>query len=601
MGLQRRHRKDGDVTPAASGETSSFDDRRRGHLYSGEPMEQSQTRSPAGWRIAACGAGIALAACIALAGASLVGATLPPCWQPVLGRLNLSPDSVGSGSLAGKDGFGSAVAAIGDLDGDGNLDLAVGAPGDDGGGSDRGAVWIVFLGSDGSIKQVAKVGDGSGGFSGTLLDGDQFGAALARLGDVDGDGVPDLAVGAPGDDDGGDDRGAVWILLLESDGTVKATSKISTLGSEQVLALSDGDAFGFAVAQIGDLDGDSIAELAVGAPGDDDGSFARGAVWVLFLDSDRSLRGARKLSALTGGLTTGMEHRGWFGRSVSALGDFDHDGVVDIVVGAPGDGTSFAPRGSAYLLMLESDGTVKSAHRIDSTVGILSMLIDDGDRFGMAVAALGDRNGDGTTDVAVGAPGDDYPYSGPEHVDRGAFWILGLAADGGVVDADRFPGLFGDADLSGSALAVLGDIDGNAMVDVAVGAPGKWWSLGDAWIELLNGPSSPTAACGDPSGDGRVTAADALRALRAAVGANFCDVFFCDVDRDGKVTATDAARILSKAVGIATLLACPQCTTTTSTTLSSDECFDDTDCGPGWVCLAFNCFPATTTTLPAGP
>ncbi len=528
-------------------------------------------------------------------------AAFPPCWQPVLARHGLSPDTLQAGSLAAGDGFGSAVAAIGDLDGDGNVDLAVGAPGDDGRGGDRGAVWIVFLASDTSIKRVAKIGDGVGGFSGTLDDGDRFGAALAGLGDADGDGIVDLAVGAPGDDDGGNDRGALWILLLQGDGMVKAHEKISASRNQRVLALTDADAFGSAVTRIGDLDGDSIAELAVGAPGDDDGSFARGAVWVLFLDRGRRLRRAQKISAQSGDLGAALKHRGWFGRSLAALGDFDHDGVADLVVGAPGDETNFAPPGSVYLLMLRADGTVKSSRRIDSSAGVLAALIYDGDRFGMAVAAAGDRAGDGGTDLAVGAPGNG-PIPAPKHSGDGAFWILDLSADGSVKSAERFARFFGSVPLTGSALAAIGDQDDNAVMDIAVGAPGTFRSPGDgdAWIELLNGLSPPTAACGDPSGDGQVTATDALRALQAAVGSSFCDLFFCDVNRDGKITATDAARILSNAVGTATLLACPECTTTTITTIV-DECFDDADCGPGEVCLAYKCFPATTTTVPSVP
>jgi hypothetical protein len=93
-------------------------------------------------------------------------------------------------------------------------DLAVGAWPDDDGGLDRGAVWILFLNPDGTVDSHQKISDTVGGFTGTLDDEDHFGVSMTSLGDLDGDGVGDLAVGAARDDDGGLNRGAVWILFL---------------------------------------------------------------------------------------------------------------------------------------------------------------------------------------------------------------------------------------------------------------------------------------------------------------------------------------------------------------------------------------------------
>ena len=76
-------------------------------------------------------------------------------------------------------------------------------------------MWVLFLDADGTVRAHQKISDTEGGFTGTLDDEDFFGVSVASVGDLDGDGVLDLAVGASGDGDGGDYRGAVWVLFLE--------------------------------------------------------------------------------------------------------------------------------------------------------------------------------------------------------------------------------------------------------------------------------------------------------------------------------------------------------------------------------------------------
>ncbi len=129
----------------------------------------------------------------------------------------------------------------------------------------------------------AKISDTAGGFNGVLDNSDFFGVGVAGPGDLDGDGVPDLAVGAHADDDGGADRGAVWVLFMNSNGTVRAEQKISDTAGGFNGVLDNEDHFGVSVASLGDVDGDCFPDLAVGASDDDDGGMDRGAVWVLSL------------------------------------------------------------------------------------------------------------------------------------------------------------------------------------------------------------------------------------------------------------------------------------------------------------------------------
>ena len=208
-----------------------------------------------------------------------------------------------TGVLEGGDRFGSSLCSPGDLDGDGVADIAVGANFDDGDGLNRGAVWILFLNTDGTVKGHQKISDTEGGFTGTLVENDYFGSSVCSLGDLDGDGVVDLAVGASDDDDGGSACGAVWVLFLNTDGTVKGHQKISDTEGNFNGNLDESDYFGWSVTSSGDLDGDGIADLAVGAFADDDGGGSRGAVWVLFLNTDGTVKSHQKISDLEGGFT----------------------------------------------------------------------------------------------------------------------------------------------------------------------------------------------------------------------------------------------------------------------------------------------------------
>jgi len=343
-----------------------------------------------------------------------------------------------TGDLDDGDRFGCGLAALGDLDGDGVADLAVGAPYDDDGGvppdANVGAVWILFLRPDGGVAGHRKISAADGPLAGQLDVSDRFAVALAPVGDLDGDGVVDLAAGAPLDDDGATNRGAVWTLFLGPNGALEAATKISSTSGGFAGALEAFDEFGSAVAGLGDLDGDGATELAVGAPGADVGGFDRGTVWILSLLPDGTTAGQIPINAAVGGFGGSIASFDRLGASLARLGDHNADAVCDLAVGAPGDDDGGGDTGAVWVIFLRENGTARHERKLSKATGGLGDGVTPGDAFGTAVALFGDRNGDGIDDLLVGAPGDTATPGGN---DRGAVHLLDLtdhaAAFGGGV------------------------------------------------------------------------------------------------------------------------------------------------------------------------
>jgi hypothetical protein len=375
-------------------------------------------------------------------------------------------NGIGGGpAIAAGDYFGHSVASVGDLDGDGVSDLAVGASKDDTDGYISGAVYVLFMNTDGTVKASQKIASGIGGGP-PLVTRDRFGSAVASIGDLDGDEITDLAVGAAGDDTGGSYRGAVYVLFMNASGTVKASQKIASgIGGGPLLG--NYDRFGRSITSLGDVDGDGVSDIAVGAIGD--GGQYRGAVHILFMKADGTVKGSQKIgNGVGGGPPIGTTD--FFGTSVAGLGDIDCDGVPDLAVGATGDDSVIENSGAAHLFFLNESGTAKMRKEIGNGIGGGPILSSDS--FGSSVASLGDIDGNGVTDLAVGATHDD---TGATVVsDRGAVHILLLNANGDVASSRKIASNTGGGPVLsiqyfGEAVASLGDLDGDGLVNLAVG------------------------------------------------------------------------------------------------------------------------------------
>jgi hypothetical protein len=389
------------------------------------------------------------------------------------GATKIASGMNGGPVLANYDQFGSAVTNLGDIDGDGVTDLAVGAQYDDTNGTNRGAVYVLRMNSNGTVKGSTKIASGTNGGP-TLANYDFFGTSVAGLGDIDGDGVGDVAVGAGGDDYGGPSRGAVHILRLNSDGTVKGRGKFGHAGfGPTTVELANGDFFGSSLANIGDVDCDGEVDLAVGAVGDDTGGGNnRGAIYIVRrITQFTPIVMAKIAHQSNGGPTLTNDDR--FGGSVAGLGDIDGDGVVDLAVGAVGDDTGESPnavnRGAVHILKLNRDGTARTTTKIASGLNGGPSLVDNR-RFGASVGNGGDLDGDGVSELIVG----ETRRSSTTNY-QGAIHILRLNAAGSVQSSTLIENQSGglvlaENDYFGSSVASLGDLDGDGVTDLAVGA-----------------------------------------------------------------------------------------------------------------------------------
>jgi len=342
-----------------------------------------------------------------------------------VGRIKSEAKISNLGGLSDSDFFGYSVTSLGDLNDDGNTDIAVGAYKNDDGGTDRGAVWIIFLTQFGGVSSSQIISDIAGNFSGSLFNQDWFGYALASLGDLDGDGITDLAVGSVLD--GPNDKGSIWILFLNRDGTVSSNQQIGNSMGGFNGNLANTAYFGASIARIGDLNADGVEDIVVGATGDNAGGARKGAIWFLFMNPDGTVNDnllGRKISGTTWNLENYLDTYDRFGSSVAGLGDLDGDDIPDIAVGAYTDDDGGTDSGSIYIIFMYSDGTMKDISKISSTQGGFQGQLSIGGQFGAGVTAIGDLDHDSVVDIAVGAWNDNDGGT-----DNGAVHIIFLGGE----------------------------------------------------------------------------------------------------------------------------------------------------------------------------
>jgi hypothetical protein len=422
---------------------------------------------------------------------------------PVLCALAASPST--GAPAAGTALTGETSAPLVDFDGDGQADLAVGAPGEDVGGiADAGAVTVLASGSGWRSFTQSSAAD-----SGSAERADRFGSALAA-GDFDGDGFTDLAVGA-GTEDGGAvvDSGAVNVLYGSPRGVTADGGRVFTQNTAGVASSAErGDLFGVALAAA-DFDGDGLADLAIGVRGEDGAAVDAGAVAVLYGTSAGLTGSASQLFTQNNAGTGNRAETGdWFGSALAA-GDFDADGVADLAVGVPReDVVATRDAGALNVLRGSAAGLTGVGGQLftEDTSGVAGSA-ETGDAFGSALAT-GDLGSDGSADLAVGVPAEDV-YAA---TDAGAVHVLHGSPAGLTGLGSR---LYTQNSLGYTDHAEVGDLFGFSLVAVdfhdvgdslAVGAPGEDVGAAvDAGTVHIDGQSltenSPNMAGAPESGD----------------------------------------------------------------------------------------------------
>jgi hypothetical protein len=402
--------------------------------------------------------------------------------------LNASPNWTGESNQFMAH-YGRDVSPAGDLNGDGYADVAVGAFEYDNGESEEGRVYVYF-GSATGLNAVA----------GWTAEGNQsdakFGHSSAGV-DINGDGYSDLLVGAYRYDNGQANEGRAFIYLGASDG-------LSTVTNWSAESNQNNAEYGVEAGTAGDVNGDGYADLIVGAHKYDNGQTDEGAAFV-FYGSPSGLSGAANW------FVDSNQAGAWFGHSVTTAGDVNGDGYSDVIIGSPRYTNGQAEEGRAFVYYGSASGlSMTPAWFAESNQATASL--------GGAVSTAGDVNGDGYADVLVGAnsydngqidEGTAYVYHGsPSGLSATPNWT----GESNQASADFGFKLSGAGDVNGDGFSDIivgarfydnGQVDEGAAFVYHGSSTGL--SLTPNWLGDSNQASAllgPVTGAGDVNGDG---------------------------------------------------------------------------------------------------
>ncbi|MBF2001359.1 MAG: FG-GAP repeat protein [Synechococcales cyanobacterium M58_A2018_015] len=312
--------------------------------------------------------------------------------------------------IAPDDRSGRAVSGAGDVNGDGVDDFLVGATLASTNLAEKsGQVYVVFGNRNFPPELDLLSLNGSNGFAiDGINSGDDVGFSISRAGDVNGDGFADLIIGAPG---ARNSTGQAYVIFGRAGGFPKSLEPETLNGSNGFIinGIARGDQAGRIVSSAGDLNQDGFADLLIGArAADPNGNLDAGQAYVVF-GSAAGFPAQLNLADLNGrnGFAINGVAGDALGSSGTGIGDFNGDGLNDLIVGAPGADTAGRSNpGRAYIIFGRSGGfpaTVDVAN-LTSAEGIILNGVSPNALTGRSLAGIGDFNNDGVADILIGAP-----------------------------------------------------------------------------------------------------------------------------------------------------------------------------------------------------
>ena len=467
----------------------------------------------------------------------LVGAHGTPSTFVVYGNASgLGVDLTG-GTIAASKGFrisggyssGYSVSGVGDVNGDGLADVLVGTYTHTSGT----AAYVVYGNSTGtnvvidpSQNIASSLGFRISGGAGTYL-----GYTLSGAGDVNGDGLADLVVGAPG-------TGGVPVMYVVYG---RAGSAGVNLASATIAA-SDGfkvtspvnSGFSSMVSGAGDVNGDGLADVIVGAN-------IIGSAFVVYGNSTGTAADVTSstIAAGSGFKIVTAQGANSFGLSVSGAGDVNGDGLADVMVGDKVNNTVYVVYGN----------TTGATVNINSTGGIAASsgfrIAGTSDSLGYTASGVGDVNGDGLTDVLVGP----YQNVGYAYVVYGnaSGTTVNISSNGSINASNGFKVTGSSTGYFAYSLSGAGDINGDGLSDLIMGSLGNGYSLilgGTQWVtSAVTGTGTVTGGTGAEAIIGSA-AADTL------TGGGGVDRFFAGQGNDTiELTASDVTNLANNATG----------------------------------------------------
>jgi Ca2+-binding RTX toxin-like protein len=388
----------------------------------------------------------------------------------IFGKAGATRANIDLTSLAASEGFiipigvvgdlaGLSVSSAGDINGDGFVDLIVGAPRGSIGGYNAGEAYVIY-----GKRTNTSLGASDGFFIHGDVAFDRAGSSVSTAGDINGDGFADMIVGAPF----GNDAGEAYVIFGKAGATRADIDLTSLAASDGFIIQGDaaGDMAGSSVSSSGDINGDGFADMIIGAPDGDNGGYIAGEAYVIFgkAGATRANIDLTSLAASDGFIIQGDVAFDQAGFRASSAGDINGDGFDDLIVGSRA--------GKAYVIFGKAGAT-------RTNIDLTSLAASDGfviqGQTGYSVSSAGDINGDGFADLIVGAhigvnggtnAGEAYVIFGKAGVTRANIDLTSLAeSDGFIIQGDVA------YDRAGFSVSSAGDINGDGFADMIVGAP----------------------------------------------------------------------------------------------------------------------------------